>query len=366
MSDAALRELIARLAQDPGFAAQVGADPALLAGYDLTDEERATVAGLTNDAGPPAEALAARQSKSSLFFMGAHHEVSSHVDLGAHTHAAAPGIEAAPVHENPAAAPALGHENAAMPATPGHENVAMPATPGHGNVAVPATPGHENVAEPTTPGHENAAVPVTPGHETPNATPGDPQQDPDGAHGPGAHDQAGAGDKFLGHDKGLAADKGSGDGGVDHDKGVGGDKGTSDGGMDHDKAVGGDKATGGDVGVDKGVGGDGVGGDKGLTTGDSGAAPVVTPGLHQVLPGDLSVHHAAIGGGEHAGTPLTNPEHNPGTDQQGLGDLKMHPEGDKAQIGGDANLDLKAGGLRGYMGQKVDPTMDTDPGRAGR
>jgi hypothetical protein len=91
MSDAVLQDLIVRMAADPAFADQVRANPSLLGSYDLTAEERGSLAALTGDTGSGVEGLATRQSKSVLFpMMGGHDahagmvQQPSHVDLGGH------------------------------------------------------------------------------------------------------------------------------------------------------------------------------------------------------------------------------------------------------------------------------------------
>jgi hypothetical protein len=80
MSDAVLQELVVRMATDAGFADRVrNAPEETLGSFDLTPAEVAQLSSLGADAGATTEALAARQSKSSLLFMGAAH----HVDHGA-------------------------------------------------------------------------------------------------------------------------------------------------------------------------------------------------------------------------------------------------------------------------------------------
>jgi hypothetical protein len=74
MSDVVLQELVVRMATDAAFADRVRSAPAqTLGAFDLTPEEVAQLSSLGADAGATSEGLAARQSKSSLFFMGAHH-----------------------------------------------------------------------------------------------------------------------------------------------------------------------------------------------------------------------------------------------------------------------------------------------------
>ena len=69
MSDAVLQELTIRMATDPGFASQVGADPATLDGFDLTPAERTQLVSLDADQGAGAAGLGSRESKSGIMGM---------------------------------------------------------------------------------------------------------------------------------------------------------------------------------------------------------------------------------------------------------------------------------------------------------
>ena len=84
MSDVVLQELVVRMATDAGFADLVRSAPGeALGAFDLTPDEVAQLSSLGADVGASAEGLAARQSKSSLLFMGMHHPA----DHGAVGHA---------------------------------------------------------------------------------------------------------------------------------------------------------------------------------------------------------------------------------------------------------------------------------------
>ncbi len=68
MAESVVRDLIARMASDPEFARNVASNPASsLAGYDLTDAERQSLAKLGADSSAQAQALGERLSKSALF-----------------------------------------------------------------------------------------------------------------------------------------------------------------------------------------------------------------------------------------------------------------------------------------------------------
>ena len=82
MSDVVLQELVVRMATDAGFADQVRSAPGVTLGaFDLTPDEVAQLSSLGADTGASAEGLAARQSKSSLLFMGVHHGALGHTGL---------------------------------------------------------------------------------------------------------------------------------------------------------------------------------------------------------------------------------------------------------------------------------------------
>ena len=107
MSQKAVDHLIARMATDPGFHAQVQADPVTaLAGFHLTDEERQLVSSLAPDQDDQAAPLAPRSSKSALFFGSALHDAAAtpahhassaaaHSSANAHATAGASPIEQA-------------------------------------------------------------------------------------------------------------------------------------------------------------------------------------------------------------------------------------------------------------------------------
>ena len=90
MSDIVLQDLVVRMATDAGFAERVRTAPEeTLGAFDLTPGEITQLTSLGADAGPGSEGLAARQSKSSLLFMGVHHP-ADHGALG-HTGLHNPG-----------------------------------------------------------------------------------------------------------------------------------------------------------------------------------------------------------------------------------------------------------------------------------
>jgi hypothetical protein len=122
MSEQVLRAVVERMAADRAFAALVEQNPdAALAAYDLTEEERAAVLALGDDATGGAHPLAPRVTKSSLVFghlgrgvdhLGDTHPAASHdvsFDVGVPAHGAVdggwtPGFDAAGT-----ASPALAH-----------------------------------------------------------------------------------------------------------------------------------------------------------------------------------------------------------------------------------------------------------------
>ena len=107
MSDSVMQELIVRMASDGAFADQVRADPGLLDSYDLTTEERARLIALEGDLAAGAYGLGSRESKSSMFMMGAFHDLGHHATAGTdpdvtpihHGTDGAPADASPPVHE---------------------------------------------------------------------------------------------------------------------------------------------------------------------------------------------------------------------------------------------------------------------------
>ncbi|MEA2682629.1 MAG: hypothetical protein QOK05_957 [Chloroflexota bacterium] len=87
MSETVFHEVVERMAADPGFASSVAADPlAALGGFDLSPDERTTLAALTSDASAGASALGTRQSKSAMLptsFLGAAHHPGLHAETPA-------------------------------------------------------------------------------------------------------------------------------------------------------------------------------------------------------------------------------------------------------------------------------------------
>ncbi|MGB2939370.1 MAG: hypothetical protein WBD38_03605 [Candidatus Dormiibacterota bacterium] len=78
MSQAALDDVISRMAVDPGFHALVRADPTTaLAAFDLTEDERLVVLSLAPDHDVHATKLLPRSSKSALFFGTALHDAAA-------------------------------------------------------------------------------------------------------------------------------------------------------------------------------------------------------------------------------------------------------------------------------------------------
>jgi hypothetical protein len=90
MSQDVFEAALTRMATDHAYTEAVQTDPAsALDGLELTPDERATLVGLTHDAGSGLTALAPRSSKSALFFGSAIHDATAPVHHAA-THMAGP------------------------------------------------------------------------------------------------------------------------------------------------------------------------------------------------------------------------------------------------------------------------------------
>ncbi len=73
-----------------------------------------------------------------------------------------------------------------------------------------------------------------------------------------------------------------------------------------------------------------------------------------MTPGGLNIHDVKLGDHHHTAT-------DPHLGAEG----KFHTTGDKVAPSTDDSLGAKAGGLRGYMGQKIAPIAENEPTAGG-